>query len=316
MTRRRTREPAARRSRATTPASRRGLPWTAEEFETLARLATHRGRVRRALPWDRIEAALPGRSRRTISVRLARLTRRGVVKRGGREWTREENLTLRRLWTESAERTLLAALPRRSWSAIIQHARQLGLEVRVRGLVSIPAAATALGLSHEAVIALAARASIALCYAPHAPTRNRGPVKRLRAARRPRFVDLDALREALEAELERETIAYASQRHGLPRATLARWLHAAEVAGHKLGSETMFDPADVDRVVAAHGWAPGRVPVTEAARRHGLPKTTFATWARAEGHRSTRGRPLFLDVAEADRIVAKHRGAAAGEVSR
>lgn len=316
MTRRRpdAAAPRAPRTTSTRARSRHGLPWSTAELATLTRLATHRGRVRKALPWDSLTALLPGRTRRTITARLVKLTRAGVVHRGGRRWTTSEDATLLRTWPESAHRTLLDALPARSWAAIRQRARVLGLETRVRDLVALPEAARRLGLSRAATVALAERSGVPLRHAPHADgrRRDRGPVKRLRAARRPRYVDLDALTEALEAELTRETVTVACARHGLQRGTLTRWLLADGVARVQLGREWTYAPADVDRVVAAHGWRPGTETVTEHARLRNLPPTTLVKWVRAAGHRGAglRG-PILLTHEEADAIVAAHRGGAA-----
>ncbi|MDO5067467.1 MAG: SANT/Myb-like DNA-binding domain-containing protein [Propionibacteriaceae bacterium] len=85
-----------------------GRSWTPTEEQLLHQHGP-------TMPWDELEAMLPGRSRKAITTRLARLGIRRTVRAG--EWTPAELETLSEL--EHADRdTLMAAFPTRTWTAI------------------------------------------------------------------------------------------------------------------------------------------------------------------------------------------------------
>jgi hypothetical protein len=125
-----------------------GEPWTDAEDDALRRLARPRPRQRsrHCLPWPRLFVALPSRSKSAIIQRCREL---GLRPRSGSAWTDEETRILAARWSEVGQRTLLDALPGRSWIAIHARAMALGLPTIPQGWESLKAACVRCGLDRE-----------------------------------------------------------------------------------------------------------------------------------------------------------------------
>ena len=125
-----------------------GEPWTTAEDDALRRLARPRPRQRsrHCLPWPKLFVALPTRSKTAIVQRCREL---GLRPRSGSAWTDEETRLLAARWSEVGQRTLLDALPGRSWMAIHSRAMSLGLPTIPQGWETLKTACVRCGLDRE-----------------------------------------------------------------------------------------------------------------------------------------------------------------------
>jgi DNA-binding XRE family transcriptional regulator len=96
-----------------------GKTWTKTDIGTLCKLYPGEH-------WNKIKAALPGRTRASIQVKAIELR----IKRhrdGKTPWTGPEKATLRELWPSAPWKTILAALPRHPKPAIAKMGSTLGV---------------------------------------------------------------------------------------------------------------------------------------------------------------------------------------------
>lgn len=240
--------------------------WTRDEEAVIRRLYARAGRRRRRVQWEKILRALPGRTRDAIKshAHAMRCASRGTG------WGRREERTLTRLWGEDGERALMDALPGRTWIAITRHAEEMGLPMGMpQGFVTPKEAARRLGCDGETVMRLAARAGVPVTRQTTA--RHVRGTQRAKGFRARLMVEWDKIREACERELQLETVAYAAERVGVPRATLRRWIYEADVLAPcpegRTRRDIRLDPALVDAVVARRrgGAAEGAEPTRRAA---------------------------------------------------
>lgn len=138
-----------------------------------------------------------------------------------RPWADRERATLRRLWTDGATReALLAALPGRSWCAVLAQALRCELLDQVpAGLVSVSRAARTCGFPRRQFVSICRELGVRVRLHPRPTHAQR---RRLRGGWR--YVDLRCVLRRLPAWLaaQGETATEASRRLGVSRATLAR----------------------------------------------------------------------------------------------
>jgi len=126
----------------------RSRPWSASEDATLRRLSappkSHlQRRARHCLPWPQLLAALPMRSQSAIRQRLLDL---GLRPTSGSRWSDADLRLLAARWSLVGQRTLLRTFPGRSWQAIFERARILGLPSIPQGFETLKSAAIRCGI--------------------------------------------------------------------------------------------------------------------------------------------------------------------------
>lgn len=207
--------------------------WTPAEDDVIRRAYARRE------PLARILERLPGRTLVALRIRAARL--RCVQKP---HWTEEEERTLRLEWGQSfSRRTLREKLPGRTWCAIARHAQSMGLGSPARGLVSVSAAATALGYSTSGLHGVITRQGVTV--------RRHCGNQSLRDRRYTRLlVDLYDVEQAVARDIAEaartETLAEAAARHGVSKYVMRRRLAAAGVDVLRRGQPGRLDPRAVD----------------------------------------------------------------------
>jgi hypothetical protein len=237
-----------------------GVPWTEEEEAALKALvvSSARARVKRFYPWTALREALPARTDHAIRNRGARYAK--IAPRGGRAWTPAEDATLRREWSEVAQRTLRAKLPGRSWRAILRRATMvLGLTSIPQGWETFDSAARRTGYCSETLRGILVWANRCAVWV-EAITRMFGIIGHVTGGR---VVPYDA--EAFDYGGARVRLHTTSQskRGG---ATVHRW--------------RLVQPDEVDAAVAR--WCRLETPPT-AARRLGVPVATLSQRVRRAG---------------------------------
>jgi hypothetical protein len=321
--------------------ARFGAPWSAAEDDVLRRLAVpRRGQRRRhCLPWPRLLAALPQRSQRAIVQRVRDL---GLRPRGGSAWTDEETRLLVARWSEVGQRTLLDALPGRSWVAIHARAQALGLPTIPQGWETLRTAAQRCGLDREtamhclewanrqAEIVRALQAfghAVAVCCGlvdqsgrwdqsgwEDGRVETCAHTTSLSAVKAPRhrwqLVAELALDDALTRYQSWESTAAAAYRLGLsvPAATRAakRWLNDPTRRKH---SQLRMPASWWDDACAPLRRRPGSRSITDHARRLGLHPSVVerALKVCGGGYRTKSGRDADLLDAEVDAALQAYR---------
>jgi len=171
----------------------------------------------------------------------------------GSRWTEAERAVLLREWHEVGQRTLRAKLPGRSWVAIRDKARVLGLPAGVpQGHASVASLARRLGYTHVTLRRLLAEHGVALKTLYRSGSRRGRPG---RACPR-RYVELDAAEAACAARAATETIHGAARVRGVDEAALYKRLRASgalEVReGHRPGSAHRLPSAVIDAALIGY----------------------------------------------------------------
>ena len=226
----------------------------------------------------------------------------------GRRWTPAEDRKLLTMWGERSRRTVREALHPRTWDAIVDRVKVLGLPLGpagMQGYETIKAATIRTGYDRRQLLRILSAHGV-------------NPVRcRTSSVTQPRtlFVEVDAVDAAIAAEFAGfERVDDGARRHGLPGWLLLRWLRAAgEVPPAVPGKKPWHrvTPETVDRVVRERGWLPGGESVADAARRHGMHGNTMQRLLVSAGLVVVRGRGLraYVDPAAVDELVAQRRAA-------
>lgn len=187
----------------------------------------------------RIHRHLPHRSRGSISGRAERLGLRSPRA----HWTRRENAILVREWHDVQPRTLRRKLPGRTWCAIAEHAKLLGLPLGIpQGHVSIKEAARRAGYAMPTLRALLVRQGVPM-HARCESSARRSQVRR--------YVEWEACMRAIQADLRMETLTQAAERTQFSAQWLREILRAAGIYRAERGERPRLDPATVDAALAA-----------------------------------------------------------------
>jgi len=217
-------------------------------------LYARRGRVARRVDWRALKAKLPGRSRHAIKLRAQTIDACAAPKR----WTPKEERTLRTLWGDASQRTIMDALPGRTWRAIYHRAIDTGLPTGIpQGYVSITEAARRCGCSTRMVETTAQQFEIAIT--------DHGTTPGAKGAWR--MVEWDRIRDAFTERLNLETPKDAAQRMGVWVRSLRRAVEAygAVPVDHKPGAPLRLVPSVFDD--AWRAWvSTKRAPTTEIGR--------------------------------------------------
>ena len=210
-------------------------PWTSAEDATLRAAYSKRGGLRRAIK------ALPHRTEKAIVIRAGRIG--AVVYQ--RAWTVQEEDILRREWTEVSARTLRDKLPGRTWYAIFDHARRLGIARGIpQGYVTVKAAAQRAGYAQQTLSDLLVRHNVRV--------KRRNTVRSERIDRPTCMVDWADVQRAIEADLRLETIAQAARTRGICSQMLALWLREAGAYTKGVrGRHVRLAPEVIDAVIRA-----------------------------------------------------------------
>lgn len=266
-----------------------GKPWMKAEDDVLRAVYPRRGRSSRN-PWAKLCRVLPGRTRVAIKVRARKIgLHRSLV------WTAAEDAYLRREWGEVGRRTVEAALPTRTWSAIVQRVNDLGLSTIPQGWVTLSEACRRTGYDFKQLHVIIAwtnaqeKARLRACGSnsdPHAlgvRTRQHTATWSGRASKQPWvWVEWDALEAAIARWLKTERAADAARRLGLRYMTLLHWLEEDGLHGRvKRGQkrhEIRFEPDVYDRVAQARMHRPDGLSIRAHAKRLGMDDTTL--WQR------------------------------------
>lgn len=241
-------------SPATTPRARGWVRrlWTPAEDRRLRRLATPTGRARAALPWPRLQAAFPSRTREAIQQRMSALKLRTKA------WTPAEDRKLLLAWPESCRRTLLAKFPTRTWTALHARAKRLGLSTVPQGWMTVDAAAKRAGVLRTMALRICAQQGVAVQVHTTKSTAHR------RAAGRPargtertvrryewKLVEWDAFEAAVARDVVGETTTQAARRLGVSGEALVDRLLRAGLTQRARGTTHVHrDPAVYDQLLA------------------------------------------------------------------
>lgn len=192
-----------------------GKAWTEREDDILR---TYQERKTRSckIAWAVLLPLLPGRTKRAINQRVSRL---GVARL--RQWTPNEDATLKLEWGVVGVRSLMAKFPRRTWPAIFQRATfTLRLPFSVQGWISLESGAQRSGLDRQTFAKILCAYEVPTWANPVPQRIGRGAMT---------LIEWDAAEVAVLAYLRAETAEGASLRIGVcPRAMRK----AAHAAGH------------------------------------------------------------------------------------
>lgn len=223
--------------------------WTDEEKETLRACWRGTARAERAA-----KRKLPGRSSLAIRQQAKRM---GLVRK--RSWKLDEE-KLRTLWQTMTPRELRTALGGRSWSAILERARLLGLPFGPpKGCESLNKAAERCGVNHAHLLRILAACEVPLreCY-----PNNRAPKKFPR-----HYVDSFEVTRAVEWYSRSVLLTPMAREYGIHEKTLRKWVDRAGLTPRIYSQSERFEPEEVERVLREHGATKGAAP-----RPRGRPK--------------------------------------------
>lgn len=225
----------------------------------------------------------------------------------GKRWTEAEDRKLLALWGERSQRAVRAALPGRSWYAIVDRAKSHGCAIGAAGMQgyeTVTAATVRTGYDRRALLRILTAHEVSFVH--HRTSHEGSHIL---------FVEVDAVDAAIAAEFrDFECIDDGARRHGLPRWLLLRWLRAAgEVPPAAPGRrpKNRVTPEATDRVVRDRGWLPGGESIADAARRHGMGGNAMQRLLSRAGLVRVRGRGLraYVDPAAVDDLVSQRRAA-------
>lgn len=214
-----------------------------------------------------------------------------------KQWTNAETARLRELWQEVQPRELKRQFPDRTWCALRARARTLGLPFGVpQGYVSLTRAARAAGYSRDGLVTILRHMQVATFkeYPYRGCTRRRvSPM---------RYVDPDAVREAVERWTTLENVSDAARRYGVHPNVMTRMLRAAGVLDRAVlgGAGYRLDPRVTDGAMCRRSVGER---VTSAASRIGVSYAVLARALRARGQRISRSRRDRLLLGEAEHAL-------------
>lgn len=216
-------------------------PWSEDDLALLTKHYPLRG-----AEWCRKKLH---RSERSIANKSRRL---GLA----RFWSRRELVTLRAEWGEVSERKLRQKLPGRTWKAIAEKAKKLGLSNPNQGVASIKEVAIKSGFNHRRVMVILRAMGVRLTYRVRTQVRPN-------AARR-WVVDLDEALEAIAAWVREQgrrlTLIEAAARTGLSlyhaRQSIKLLASTRPVEGYP-ATVWSVSPEDVDAAAAMYRAARG-----------------------------------------------------------
>lgn len=281
------------------------VPWTEVE-DTILRLRTVRpARSRLRIDWPALLRALPRRGKAGIESRRAEL---GLTKQA-LPWSKNELRILARKFGKVSRATIMAMLHKRSWGAIVKQAKADGLIGLPTGKLVLATAARKFGYNVATFRDLLARHSVKVVH--YSCCNGKEDVTSPW-----RYVSEAACHRAVRADMDRETMAHAASRLGVPYKTLRAWLLAAgRVMPGRRGCWQRLEPGVADAVVAANGFCAGGETLSGAAKRVHADPRNLRAWLSAAGAYSTppRGQRVWLDPAIVDRVVNNHRSQIVGD---
>lgn len=212
-------------------------PWTEAEEAVIREYYPKLKRKNHAKVWAELLARVPGRSKFACQVRANRL---GIVVK--KPWTEEEDDGLRQRWSDCSASTILRYLPGRSWNAVLLRAKNLGLEGRWQGFMSLRVAANVAGYSVEGLQTI--------LDVMHVPLQHKSAVTR--SGKRSgvhKMVEYDEVVEAIENYNKLETPRQAGERWGVPGSQVAKWVLQAGLRAPKSGVVIRFPPETLDALI-------------------------------------------------------------------
>jgi hypothetical protein len=199
--------------------------WSKEEDAYVLKNYTYAARIK-------IGKAL-GRSPSSITTRWSLLSR--GVRRRFSHWTREEEVILRSLWSDTKRRVIKAALKPRTWEAIRRHALELGIaNQRFQGYELFQYTAKRLGISHTGLRSLIANMGV----------KARREVRYL-------YIEIEAIDNALIEWDRRETLKDGAKRLHIDAKTLTKLLKQ-EGAHPGYRKTRRYPPELLDQLVSAY----------------------------------------------------------------
>jgi hypothetical protein len=214
-----------------------GKKWSKEEDEVIKKFYP-KIRFGRDATWQKVLAKLPGRTRVSCRARARKLS---AATRP--HWTEAEDVALEKLWADTSTRAIMKAIPGRTWKAICMHAKDIGLEGRWQGYVTVAEAAKRMGYHHAAMTRLVEMSNIGVF------TR----VSRSDGSKfKHRMVEWDSILEFVTNHLKLETPAQTSARTGIPTFTLNKWIAAAGLSPGRRGVQARMPREQMDALIAQH----------------------------------------------------------------
>lgn len=261
--------------------------WTEKDVKDLRRLVV--ARKGRCIDWEAIHARFPDRTKAAVYKKLYqhRMTLPML-------WTRAEDDILRKSWNEVGNRSLVRRLKGRTFCAIYERARHLGLRAGTpQGMVSVKALSNdpRWGYDYYKTLKILRTHGVSLHRYSYASLKT--------SARGTLYVEEADAREAAEAweraiaaqRVGKESPKEAARRLGVRSHIMAQWLTDEGLLGpRREGVKRRFwaEPKVYDEVVAKYRKRPKERPTgqecpKDAAKRLGVSYDTLRRWLTIDG---------------------------------
>lgn len=261
--------------------------WTERDIKDLRRLAG--GRKGRDIDWKAVRARFPNRTKAAV---YKKLYQHGMTL--PMLWTRAEDDILRNSWNEVGNRSLVRRLKGRTFCAIYERARHLGLRAGTpQGMVSVKALSNdpRWGYDYYKTLKIMRTHGVFLHRYSYASLKT--------SARGTLYVEEADAREAAEAweraiaaqRVGKESPKEAARRLGVRSHILAQWLTEEGLLGpRREGVKRRFwaEPAVYNAIVTKYRKLPKSRPVgqecpKDAAKRLGVGYDTLRRWLEVDG---------------------------------